>query len=647
MADLVRAKDWSQTPLGPIQDWSPELVVSVNLVLSSTLMECVIWGPDRVQIYNDRFQSLLGIKENTQGGLFADNWAEVFDQASAALERTSATGETFHEENLSFVVHMGDELIEVLCTLTNKPIWADTEAGPQVVGIYQTVLDMTQSIVAGRQLRASEARANRILESIGDAVIVTDGAGNITRMNAVAERLTQWDFAAANGRPLPEIFQIVHETTRGSVEDPVDKVRRLQGVVGLANHTVLISRDGHETQIDDSAAPILDDRGELTGVVLVFRDVEERRTLERQTEAAHQELRTTHEKLQLAMEFTGQGSFSYDATTGLLSGDPVVQELFQQAEPANLPEDWIARVHQDDQQRVATDFAAAITGERPYNIEHRVVRSDGVRWIQARAKLLSKAGEPVVMTGISEDITLRKQQSDALRQTEKLAAVGKLAASIAHEINNPLESVTNLLYLARGSSDLQEVQAYLDTADRELRRVSVISSQTLRFHKQSSSPRALTCDELFENVLSIYQGRLVNSRIHVERRKRATEAITCFDGEIRQVLNNLVGNAIDAMHPDGGRLLLRSRNAHDWRSGRKGIVMTVADTGTGMTSGVAAKLFEAFYTTKGIGGTGLGLWVSKEIVDRHGGRLAFRSNQSSRGSGTVFTLFLPSEAVVR
>lgn len=352
-------------------------------------------------------------------------------------------------------------------------------------------------------------------------------------------------------------------------------------------------------------------------------------------------LRVTREKLELAMEVARQGAFSFEATTGLVSVDSMVQALFEMPESAGPAEYWISRVHPDDQQMARDAFAAAATGERPYEIEHRIVRSDGVRWIEARARLTSAPGEPVALTGICEDTTLRKAQREALQQTEKLAAVGKLAASIAHEINNPLESVTNLLYLARNSADLAEVQGYLATAEQELRRVSIISSQTLRFHRQSSAATTVTCIDLFATVLSIYQGRLINSNIVVEKRKRAHKAVECFEGEIRQVLSNLVGNAIDAMHPGGGRLLLRSRDTHDWRTGQPGLALTVADTGTGMPAKVLTQIFDAFYTTKGIGGTGLGLWISQEIIARHQGSLRVRSATTAGRHGTVFVLFLP------
>lgn len=243
----------------------------------------------------------------------------------------------------------------------------------------------------------------------------------------------------------------------------------------------------------------------------------------------------------------------------------------------------------------------------------------------------------------SRDISEKRRALAALMQNEKLAAVGRLASSIAHEINNPLESVTNLLYIARRTPDQTEIAGLLDMADAELRRVAVITNQTLRFHRQSTRPQEITCQALFSTVLSMFEGKLRNSGIRVENRKRAAKAVRIFEGDIRQVLNNLVGNAIDAM-PRGGRLIVRSREATRWNTGAPGLMLTVADTGGGMPPEVLERVFEAFFTTKGIGGSGLGLWISSDIVARHGGELRLRSSQREGHRGTVATLFLPFEA---
>jgi signal transduction histidine kinase len=235
----------------------------------------------------------------------------------------------------------------------------------------------------------------------------------------------------------------------------------------------------------------------------------------------------------------------------------------------------------------------------------------------------------------------RKRAESALIESEKLAAVGRLAASISHEINNPLEAVTNLLYLIRAEDGLSDrAMTYLSLAERELARVSQIAGQTLRFHRQSTKPTRITPQDLLESVVALYQGRLLNARIDLVFDHCGATAIDCYEGDIRHVLNNLLGNAIDSMGT-GGRLVIRTHDSVCWRDHRCGVRITIADTGYGMSSEVRQRIFEAFYTTKGLGGNGLGLWISKGIVEKHQGSLSVRSSNRSPHTGTVFSLFLP------
>jgi PAS domain S-box-containing protein len=268
-------------------------------------------------------------------------------------------------------------------------------------------------------------------------------------------------------------------------------------------------------------------------------------------------------------------------------------------------------------------------------------------WTVSYFPVYAADGSIRAITAASLEITQQKKAEKALIQSEKLAVVGRLATSIAHEINNPMESVTNLLYLAQRSEDLQQVKEQLYAAEVELRRAAAITSQTLRFHKQATSPQEITATDLLESVLSVYQGRIANVQARVKQRLRAQLPVRCFEGEIRQVLSNLVGNALDALHGSGGGMWLRTREGTSWLTGQRGIFLTVADSGCGMSAETQGKLFQPFFTTKGLTGTGLGLWVTKEIVDRHGGSLCVRSSQRPERQGTVFRLFLPFEAVTR
>ena len=246
---------------------------------------------------------------------------------------------------------------------------------------------------------------------------------------------------------------------------------------------------------------------------------------------------------------------------------------------------------------------------------------------------------------IVRDVSERARAEEALRRTEKLAATGRLAASIAHEINNPLEAITNLLYLLHNFAGLSEPALhYVTMAEHEARRITEIAQQTLRFYRQSTLPIRANIGELVNSVLDLYRGRLNTLNVEVERRFRSNADLLCFEGEIRQVIANLVGNAVDAIPPTGGRLIVRVRPSRRWNSsGVSGVRLTVADSGSGMPPEVRSRIFEAFFTTKEATGTGLGLWVSLEIIVKHHGLVRVRSRVASpgRASGTVFQIFLP------
>jgi PAS domain S-box-containing protein len=248
------------------------------------------------------------------------------------------------------------------------------------------------------------------------------------------------------------------------------------------------------------------------------------------------------------------------------------------------------------------------------------------------------------------DASDRKRSEEALRRTEKLAVTGRLAASIAHEINNPLEAITNLLFLLRNSNEMPDsAQKYLEMTENEVRRVSEITQQTLRFYRQPTQPARSSMAELLDSVISLYQSRLHALGMRVERDYDPALTLFCFAGEIRQVIANLIGNSIDASGP-GGRLLVRARRSRDWMNARQaGVRIVVADTGTGMEREVRQHIFEAFFTTKEATGTGLGLWVSHEIILKHHGRMHVRSRAANgsyaqeTGSGTVFQIFIPDD----
>ena len=252
--------------------------------------------------------------------------------------------------------------------------------------------------------------------------------------------------------------------------------------------------------------------------------------------------------------------------------------------------------------------------------------SEAVRWVGA----------------IVVEATQRKRAEEALRKTEKLAAAGRLAASIAHEINNPLEAVTNLLYLLRRLPLLdQQAISYVELAEHEIGRVAEMTQQTLRFYRQSTLPMVANIKELLDSVLTLYRGRLLGLHIEISSRGDPDIQLYCFSGELRQLFANLVGNAIDAVG-QGGHIWLAVRRSRSWVDGSAGIRLFVADNGCGMTPHTRRRIFEPFFTTKEATGTGLGLWVSSEIIAKHNARVRVVSRS---GSGTVFMLFFPEAGI--
>ena len=233
--------------------------------------------------------------------------------------------------------------------------------------------------------------------------------------------------------------------------------------------------------------------------------------------------------------------------------------------------------------------------------------------------------------------------TSVLRENQKLIAIGRLTASIAHEINNPLESISNLLFLLDREDGLSSnAQSYLALAQQELGRVVQISKQTLNFYRETSSPVFVHADQLLEEVLVLYRRRIEEKQLHIRREYDSQQVVKVFPGEMRQVLSNLIVNAIEAS-PDGGTLWLRLRSAPQWPDGGiRGLRITIADNGSGIDPAIRRNLGVPFVTTKGHQGTGLGLWVSMSIIRRHGGKLQAHSCTRPNHHGTAFSIFLPA-----
>jgi PAS domain S-box-containing protein len=387
-----------------------------------------------------------------------------------------------------------------------------------VSAAYRGSLDILSR--RAEELYQSEQQLRTTLESIGDGVITCDAGGRIQMMNPVARELTGWSQTEANGRQLEEIFRIVDETTREPVETPVAKVRRLDKIVGMANHhTILLRKDGTELDVSDSGAPIRDKVGNTIGIVLVFRDI----TKERKTQ-------------------------------------------------------------------------------------------------------------------------------EALIANEKLAVAGRLAATIAHEIHNPLDSVSNLLYLMRNGASPEESVHFMDMAEQELTRVTQISRAMLGLYRESKAPVIVDLKEMLEEILLLMERRLSDLGVTITNEMPEHIEVCAFPAELRQVFTNLITNAAEAAGVGGKvKVSIAPRSTSVEANGQKlqaGATVTISDDGEGIPDDVQQHLFQPFFTTKGEHGTGLGLWVSRGIINKHGGTITVASDTSDASHGTSVSVFLATNPTI-
>jgi PAS domain S-box-containing protein len=294
----------------------------------------------------------------------------------------------------------------------------------------------------------------------------------------------------------------------------------------------------------------------------------------------------------------------------------------------------------DDETRILSTIA---NGERIDHFETVRLKKSGepVQVSLTVSPVKDESGRIIGAAKIARDITQRKKEERNLRTAERLAAVGRLAATVAHEINNPLEAVTNLVYLARMQSTSQEVTDFLASAEDELGRVGQIIRQTLGFYRETSGARRIRPSDLVTSVISVFAARARKKDIEIVPEFRADPWLNAVPGEIRQVLANLVSNSIDAIGRSG-QIRIRVSSGRRWNGdGEPGIRITVADTGSGIAAEALRNLFEPFFTTKRDVGTGLGLWVCRNIVESHKGKIRARSTRRPRKSGTAFSMFLP------
>lgn len=474
--------------------------------------------------------------------------------------------------------------------------------------------------------RAEDALRDQaeLLDLAHDTIMVCDMDGTIRFWNHGAEEMYGYSKEEAAGKNSHQLLNTVFP-------QPMDEIKeRIVGEGRWEGELAQVTRDGTGMIVDSRWVLQRDKDGEVRGIMETNTDITKRVQAEAAQREAHLKLQSVLDSITDGLLILDKGwRFTYCSEhgariLGLRPEDLVggcVWELFPHAESSGF----------------GKAYRQAAESREPVHFEEFYPEPLNM-WLECHC-YPTEEGLSVYFRDISE----RKRTEEALLRSEKLASVGRMAATIAHEINNPLAAITNTLFLARMQADEPAlVREFLDVAEDELKRITHITRQTLGFYRESSSPMTLSVNEVMDSAVDLMKSKIGTKRAVIEKKWKGDVEASAIGGELRQVFSNLLGNSLDAID-EGGIIKLRISSGAGFKDGPRTVRITVADNGKGITETSKPHIFEPFFTTKGTVGTGLGLWVTKQIIDKHHGKVRMRSSTDGARRGTVFMVTLPVE----
>jgi PAS domain S-box-containing protein len=631
MADRIRAHNWSKTPLGSVEGWSETLLATVNLMLHSPFPTILSWGEKMVFLYNDAAISTLTRKHpKALGADYRDVFHEAWDLVRADLEACFYRGQTAVRDNVFIPILFNGVLEDHYWSYSLIPVY---ENG-RIAGVYDAFRNTTETVEGARRLRESEERLKLATEVARLGVFVWETA--VDQVSWENDRIYEIfgrnrEDGPVNGAEFLRDF--LHPDFHDAYRDAVQRTLqhgaplRFEGLVYRSDKAIRHIEINGNLQPETAAS-----QGRILGTIRDITEVRKgeadlRESAERLSELAA--IVASSDDVILSKNLDGIITSWNDAATrvlGYTAGEMIGTSILKL-----IPE----HLHSDEKTIIENIRA----GRRVEHFETvRLTKSGQLLDVSITVSPVKDAlGRVIGASKILRDISTRKRMERSLLQAEKIAATGRMAATIAHEINNPLEAVMNLLFLLRPKVSDEDGLNYLATAESELGRVSHIAKQTLGYYREHAAASVASLAEIAEHAITIYEPRCTAAGIAVEKSLLSSRKVVLRRGEMMQVISNLIVNAIYAM-PGGGTL---SISVSDTTNPADGVALNVADNGAGIAQDVLPKVFDAFFTTRATVGTGIGLFIAKNFIEGHGGQISIESHTQLEKHGTTVRIFLP------
>jgi PAS domain S-box-containing protein len=464
-----------------------------------------------------------------------------------------------------------------------------------------------------------------LVDSSDDPIISKDLDGIIMSWNPAATRVFGYREEEMIGQP---ILRLIPPDLHYEEEEILRKLRAGERIEHY--ETVRLRKSGEKIAVSVTISPVKDETGRVIGASKIARDISDRR-------------RNDEIRVQLAaiVDSADDAIISKDLNGIVRSWNAGAYRMFGYTAEEMIGQSILRIIPEKLHYEEDEILQKLRCGERidHYETRRQKKNNDLIDVSVTISPMRDSTGAVIGASKIARDISDRKRVEQLLIQSEKLAVTGRMAASIAHEINNPLESVVNLIFLARqDNAEGSKTYRYLLTAEEELERVSHLARQTLGYYRDTGLPAEVHLHSLIETVLTVYNAKLLSAGIAVDTRFNDLQKIAVSKGELIQIFSNIIANAADAMRK-GGLLYITTRN-HLGTAGN-GVQIMIRDSGTGIKQEHLEHIFEPFFTTKGDLGSGIGLWVAKQLVERRGGQISVTSSTESGNSGTTITIFIP------